>query len=582
MGFWHGVRKRAAKALLRDELRLLEAKAQALEATFRVKPWAIDRQVLLQELDQQQLDLLARQASWMVWGELGQEPTEAERLAAVRYSKHYYERSGDPIIYRLVSFKTDYGFGRQVTVVCKDPKAQKVWDEFFKDRSNRCVLGDRELYKLSNRIQVEGEILFTYFVDKSTGKAKVRRLPTEQVPQIDTDPDDKEVKVAYKRVYNEPTTEHVPTPKSNTSYYRDWAVSDEDWAQWVRNHQEAIKRENAAIVGNFDKPDKTKRARSNGFSEQEEQVGDGVTIRHEESAVFVMHVPYDTLSLRGWPIVARAVPWAEEYRQILEAHAAVIRAKSAIIRGIQVSGGSNAVEDIRSRLTSALQQQDWGLDTNPPPVPASTAVYNEAVKDIKDFPLSTGSGDVREGSMLLASQAAVAMDALPSVLGRVDAFQNRATARESMGPAFRALERYQAFWKSVFAEMVEFVLLMAEMYGGMTFTTKDVEIRMSPPFDTDLAQVMAGLGVLLQHGAITPILAAEIALSQPEFNIANLNNTIDALRKALEKQAPPPVMGGQPPTDGQSQQRPKQTAPEPGQGNGRGQHEPLQVDTGGA
>ena len=490
------LRQRLGRSLLRQEYQNLTIKAQAFESAMRVAPWRMTPHDMLREMDQQTLDLLRRQLNYQVV--LGGDSGELDRLQMVEMARHYYNNA-DPLIWRMVSIWTDYGFGQHIQIKTNEEAAQEVLDGFIKAPSNRGIMSDREMHKLSDTLLIDGELFLLFFVSTVDGTVTIRRIPTEQIKAIHCDPDDEDVQILYQREWSPKAGE------ASKLFYRDWTASDEN----VRQVLDSLEDKTAQLA---------------------EQ-------RNHATPQYLMHIPFNTLGQRGWPMVGRSIPWAEEYRRFLEARSAVAMSVAQFVREAKaVGGGSRAVDAIKNFFASSLQSSSTDWERNPSAAPGSTLATNSAV-DMKQYPLTTGAGDAQIDGMTLASQAGVGMGIPPHLLGRPDAMQNRATAKETLGPLMRQLERYQVFWSSVFRDIVDFVLIQAETYGGKHYEDHGCTVTMDSPFDADLSQVMMGLGMLGQLGAISPKVAAKIALAMPDYNVQDLDGTLKEIFP--EGKAPP-------------------------------------------
>ncbi len=65
------------------------------------------------------------------------------------------------------------------------------------------------------------------------------------------------------------------------------------------------------------------------------------------------------------------------------------------------------------------------------------------------------------------------------------------TAMET--PTLRNFERYQRFWQSVWQDMYDHVLAMAEKHGGQNFQEKGVEIALDPLLQTNLSELATAI-----------------------------------------------------------------------------------------
>lgn len=405
-------------------------------------------------------------------------PDDSLRMASVGQCRHLY--FFDPLFSRIINLWTDFGFGQTMELVASDREgdqsAQAAWDEYWTARRNAKIIGPQRRHVLSNRLLVDGEMFWTWFVDESTGLATVRFMTTDQVTEIVSPHGDPWVALYYAR-------EWQPDPRSATT--ETWWYQDKD-----------ATADDLALI------DETPEARPRGVrmaSEQEEGVD-----------VYASQFELATLGLRGWPLMTAGADWSTAYKTFAEDRVALTRAAAMFYRKLQVKGGSRDLSIVKSRLDSALRTSGTYLDTNPPPVAGSTLIMNQEAEE-QQTPYSTGAGDAdRDGAMLIA-MAGIAAGVFPHYLGRGEAFR-LATATSMETPVFRMWARYQNLWGQEMIEHFNFILDMRERYAGETYDDREATITMDPLREPDVAAVAQGLTALNQAELLPSEIATRLAL----------------------------------------------------------------------
>lgn len=425
------LRDRLANFMYGDKVRRAESISNAFVEAYRRLPYSSSPEQLieqLKEIDSQHLDLLIRQIRN---AETPLDTSESVRLSVINESRSLY--IWDVITGNIIDLWTDYGFGTVIDITLKDVQAVEVWDEFWKARRNSQILGDREVFKLSTDLLTDGEFFFAYFISKVDGETTLRLIPTEQIREIITDPEDNYTVLYYKR-------EYTGANSMSTLYYKDWQASEEELARAVLP-QGAIKAESIK--------------------------GELVT----GTDVVMMQVAHRERSGRGWPLMTAGASWSRAYRNFLQDRAAVSRAVAMYVDKLNVKGSSRTVDMIKARLESSLVTGTGGYDTNPAPTAGSSWIQNEAINRER-MPLTTGAGDAEKDGAPLLAQAGLAGRIFPHYLGRGEAFR-LATATAMEGPIQKAFNRYKLFWSSVWRDMADIVLTAKETYGGARFETHD-------------------------------------------------------------------------------------------------------------
>ena len=217
------IKDRLAGFFYGDTIKQLNQIKEEFMRSYEVLPAAMRRpDVMMQvmkEMDPHTLEVLIRQSQGLTGSSYAMD--ENSRLLTVQESRSMYK--WDVLTQNGIDLWTDYGFGSKLEVRSNDLAAQTALDDFFHAEKNQCVLGQREVSDLSKDVLVDGEFFFVFYVSK--GKTPtVRVIPTEQIKEIITDPDDASVPLLYKREWA--TTDGA----QSTLYYRDWRVGGDDQA----------------------------------------------------------------------------------------------------------------------------------------------------------------------------------------------------------------------------------------------------------------------------------------------------------------------------------------------------------------
>ena len=505
------IRERIADALLGDERKKLK-EAVSIMADYRhyvVSPVSMLKQ--LGELDSRTVDLLLQQRGYRMMGDsAGNESwnSESARLEAVAESRRMFHM--DVLVRRSVAMWTDFGFGQKPNVQPRDEALAEVWTDFWEARRNKPLLKARKVHELSNALVKDGELFLVGYISTLDGSVTLRKLPTEKIKTLVTDPDDEDV-VLY---YGQETPDGVVL-------YPNWEATEADLERAVR-------------------PDGAKTIDEIMAAKRDNQATKAV----------VLHVAVNEQRGRGWPQLQQALVWARTYKDFLGDRAAVARAVAMYVDKVKVKGGQRAVDDVRARLESALARGsgEFGSDRNPPAVAGSDWIQNDAV-DRERMPLSTGAGDAQTDGMTLAAQFAAGAGVPLHWLGRADAMQNRAVARESALPWYEQIQRYQDLWRDVFGDLVALVGWAKETYGQEAFETMEADVTLDSVFDADVAEtvaLMTAVNAAVKEGTLDGA-AGEAAVTK----LVEISLMAVGVREAGALLAPQPPSPALPPKTGE-------------------------------
>jgi hypothetical protein len=467
-----------------------------LEAYSRGIPIQSPESMLKQlgEVDPEYLDFLIR--NMLQYTPVGNDNNEGARTQMITESRTMYRN--DVLTGHIVDLWTDFGFGLEINIIPRDENAGELWQEFWTSPRNAPVLNTRKIHQNSINLLSDGEVFFAFFISTLDGTVTIRTIPSDQMVERITDPDDDNVVLYWKRQY---TRKAGGSP--TTIYYADWTAGDDDLSR-AELPEDAVKADSLR--------DKTK--------------------------VCVLPVLFKENKGRGWPLMSAAFSWSRVYRDFLQDRAAVAKAVASVVDKIKVKGGQRAVDAFRRQLESTLATSDSGMETNPPPVAGSRFIQNESV-DLERMSLSTGAIDADKDGAGILAQVGLGGRLFNHWLGRGEAYR-LATATSMEGPVLKAFQRYQNFWGSVWSDIVKIVLMSAERYGraGM-FETYEADINSDAILKTDLVvlnDVITSINDLFNNGLITLPVAGSAAdqlvrVALGTLGIKNLDEVIGTARK---------------------------------------------------
>lgn len=501
------VRDRITRIFLSDHIRAMDHTIGVMEAAYRSGPYLLSEEALVKQLseaDNYLVDYILRQRNYQLLGAAVTTFGEEDRLRAVDEARLMYHY--DVQTARAVQMWTDFGFGQSVEVVPQDETLAEIFNEFWTARRNAPILEQHRLHKLSNAIINDGEIFLVFFASTITdgdekAKTTIRRLETKAIKHIVYEEDDPDIPLYYVRVAED----------MKEVWYPDWRATEEQLAS-------------------IDLPRNAKLVTDLG----QKVVVDGKSV--PVTTAKVLHLAYDELDGRGWPVLGRMYVWARVLRDFLGDRAAVARRAAMFVDEVIHGGGSRATVAIESKFQSTLGTSSRGYDTNPPPPAGSTLVHNKAI-EVKRRPLDSGAQDAESDGQMLAGQVSAGSNVPLHWMGWPQALSNRATAREMRIPWNEQLERYQTFWSSAFKAMVEIVGINAS-----GFEDYETDVSLQSPLDIDIDEInrlMTAVTAALAIGGMDTELgvAANNKLTERGLMVLGIPGTPGALDGAVGKGA---------------------------------------------
>jgi len=360
-----------------------------------------------------ELELALEDAGWMKLSSESNREFSREGLKKINQLARLYWIK-NPLIKRAVLTQTQYVFGQGINIEAEDPDVNEVIQEFLDDPKNRAELTEHQARMIKEtELQVFGNIFFVFFVNKSTGRVRVRTIPVDEISDIITDPEDAKTPLYYRRDWTERrfnTNTGQYEVRQRTAYYPDWKNLN---------------------------PAKT------------------IAGKKVEDAV-VYHVAVNKLSDMKFGVseIYAACDWARAYKEFLEDWATIVKAYSRFAWRLTAKGGKKGVASAKEKLQSTLGG-GTGVETNPPPVTASTFIGTEGTRlePIKTAGATTKAEDGRR--LLLMVSAATGI--YEHYFGDPST-GNLATAKSMERPMELMFRDRQQLWASVFQEILQFVI----------------------------------------------------------------------------------------------------------------------------
>jgi hypothetical protein len=373
-----------------DNLELFQERISQLELSLEDFNWAR----LTAEADQE----FSRQGLRMI-----------SQLARVYYLKN-------PLIQRGVRVTCYYVFGQGITLAADDDDVNECIQHFLKDTSNRAELTTQQaLTGKETELEVTGNLFFTFFTDKSTGRVRVRTISLEEIQEIFTNPEDRKDNWYYKRSWTEerldPQSGNSITETKN-AYYPDW---------------------------HFNPPNK------------QQSIG-GIPVRWS--------TPVFQVKVGGLPDMKFGVceyyagnDWARAYKDFLEDWATIVRAYSRFAWNMTVQGGKAGIQAAKRKIGTTVSTSQ--IETNPPPVTGSINIQADGTK-LEPIRTSGATTSAEDGRRLLLMVCAVM--GLPETFFGDISKGNHATAKTVDRPTELKMKDRQTLWSDTLVDMLQYVV----------------------------------------------------------------------------------------------------------------------------
>lgn len=408
-----------------------------------------------------ELEMALFNDGWMRLGQQFEHEFSREGLAQIAYLARLMFLK-NPLLQRGVQVQAYYVFGQGVAISHEDEEVDAVVQQFLDDASNLEELtSNAAMLDKERQLQLDGNLFLVLFGDRLSGRVRVRTIPTDEVQEIVTNPEDRREVWYYKRMWSQATLDLASgstAVEQKTAWYPD------------RRYRPASKP--ASIGGwpvRWDAP--VKHVRTGGLGDM----------------------------LFGVSEVYAQIDWAKAYKEFLEDWATLTRAYSRFAHKLSTTGGARGVAAAKSKLGTTYASGGSG-ETNPPPTVGSTFISGEGV-NLETMRIGGANVSADDGRRLLLMVAAGA--GLPETFYGDASVGALATAKSLDRPTELKMLTRQTLWADIFQDVLLYVLetaIWAGTLAGQVVSELDGTPRLDLGGDLD-PQVTVVFPSLLEHDA---------------------------------------------------------------------------------
>lgn len=385
---------------------------------------AVDR--LGQEIDNSfyfrerlaELELALEDVGWdRLGGETGKELTrdairKISGMALLRYLKN-------PLINHGVEVQGHYVFAQGVAIDGESEDVDKVWKLFWNDPANRAEFTTPiALFQKEIDLQIEGNLFLPLFTSKVNGAVRIRSIPSNEIVDIITNPEDDKEPWFYRRRWQERrmTEEAWAGAKQREAYYPAWNYRPRGRPPTMFNHPV-----------------------------------------HWDAPVYHVKVG-GTSSMRfGVPEVYCSLDWATAVKKAMEDYATVRSTHARFASALEVKGGKAGVAAAKAKLTSTFGDADASEETRPSPVAGSTFIGSEGY--MLNILRTGGAQSAPEEARYLFLMAGMGMGLPYSILTGDADKSNLATAKSLDRPTELRMLMRQMLWSTVIRDIATYVVI---------------------------------------------------------------------------------------------------------------------------
>ena len=416
---------------------------------------------VLREAEKQTEELLALEdTGWMNLSTSASGQTDPERQLSVRRARLFFAR--DPLARQAIRLWTDYTFGPGLTWNLEKGASRDAFEAFWSGPGNTTVLNSAGQRKSSDKLLVDGEIFFALFF---TDPPKLRRVDPLEITEIISDEDDADDVRYFKREWT------TPFSTSKTGIYKSLGNTDDKAAK--------------DVYGNL--------------------------VTATEQDVVMLHLPINTIGLRGNSTLLPALDWIKLYRQFLASRVAIMLALARFAWKGKLSGNQATVDTAVAKIQDAS------------PKAGSTWIENQGM-DLQPIHTDTGAANAYQDARMLKLQICAATGIPEQYFGDVSV-GSLATASTVELPLQKMFASYQTVWADLYRQIANAVMLNANVEPmPVDFDFPAITPEDSGAVAASIAQLMVAFPAL----ANSPDVMQQALMS---IGVNNVQAVIDSLSK---------------------------------------------------
>ena len=353
-----------------------------------------------------QLEQQLQEVGWQQLGAWSQKEFSREGLRQINMMARLYFLK-NPLIKRAVLTQSQYVMGQGINIEAEDEEVDRVVQDFLDDPKNRQELTEQQaLMQKETELQLFSNFFFVLFVNRATGKVRVRTIDPDEIDDIITNPEDHKEPWYYKRVYYarkyNMETGQYEEGHQQVVYYPDWNV----------------RRPRGTIGG-----------------------------QPVEQNVYIYHVSVNQLQGMKFGVseIYAACDWARAYKEFLENWASLVKSLQKFAWKKKTKGTQKQVENLAKQAQSSFQELEAG----------ATAVTNQAtdLEPVKTQGATISAQDGRHLKLMISAATGI----FEHYFGDPST-GNLATAKAMERPMELMFRDRQQLWKSIFQEILNFVI----------------------------------------------------------------------------------------------------------------------------
>lgn len=402
----------------------------------------------------------------------------ALRQYFVYRSRRYFAL--DPLAKHGVRMWTDYTFGNGISHQPKDESNKPIMDKFWNSAKNRPVLSAQGQRKASDKLLVDGEIFFAFFIGAG-GEVTLRWIDPLEISEIITDPEDIYSQKYFKRVWMD------AQGKPHDTFYRS-----------TDNEEGGIYPDSMGRAIGPDTP---------GYDE-----------------ALVIHLSFTGLGQRGMPLLLPALDWIDEYRRFLAARIAITRALARFAWKAKVMGGQASIDAVKAKIDGKYPQA------------GSTWVENQGI-NLDSIKQETGANSAEIDGRMIKLMICCAFGISENYFADIKT-GNLATAKTVELPLLKQFSSYQQLWSDTYQDIFTVVLKS----NGVENATRDaVDVDFPPVSPEDVQEAISAITGIMS--AFPKLADSDEVLKQGlmSIGIVDIDYVMAELRKAAEVKKAEPV-----------------------------------------